>query len=577
MELIFAQRNLFLATPPFVPTTCKAPPSAFSVEKSQIHSRKHCRESSGNLDQPSFGRRQWTKLSLSSQVNYIYTSLLTKNQRIDQYDDFKVYGTSSKATASNYEGVAKTLRDRKFFWRPVKMDVVHSQSNNISFSYEWNEFISHIAKITGITPSEIAATKKPWDYFEHVINPGRGYEYRYEHSFDTALFDALRSSLDDFVDSSVPETNWIVLKNSHIGFGRKIRRPTLGFESGYAASSDSEYDHGCFVLGKDIRERTSNTKKRTSSDVMEEDAVWFNDMTAVVELKLEKTSCQHFTTKHNDLNEPNLRKLHGPMSQAIMYSMDVWHCLARRGISAKSVPVVVLAGKSKASNKDYICCLEAHIQIPEYCGDAFLYSIDRLVSFNGSTGLSTNEAVSKDMSAACLKSRNERAIAIYIRTMRIGLEHAVEVIKNRSTSNAVHLPVSLCCHQLFDADGIIAPLIASPIPCEDHLRKSVIHVHQGELFLVTNPTKAMFSGIIPIDWFADTEREDARLTSNCHVKVSCVSVHSTYISHSDCREALKSLHDACMNNTIFKKELAKVLLGYSHANRLVPCNIHEGS
>jgi hypothetical protein len=54
-----------------------------------------------------------------------------------------------------------------------------------------------------------------------------------EHTFSDALFEALRTSLQDFVGPNMFGRNSIVLKNSHIGFGKEVPRTNLGLGWGH--------------------------------------------------------------------------------------------------------------------------------------------------------------------------------------------------------------------------------------------------------------------------------------------------------------------------------------------------------
>jgi hypothetical protein len=244
-----------------------------------------------------------------------------------------------------------------------------------------------------------------------------------------------------------------------------------------------------------------------------------------------------------------------------------------------NIPVALLAGKGSREmmaeiiDSDRICCLEAHIEVPKYCGEVFSYSVDRIVSFNGTTGLqlATNDAhtESKEIPAKSTvkrvaRTRNiraamswyKRAIAIYIRTMRIGLEHAHEIMKNRTTSRDLS-PISLCCQHLLPGDKN-AQLIASPIPQEDHVWQSGLRVSQGELFRLVSPTKEIFSELSDLLWFVDI------LPQHCLVKVSCALVHNTSVDIGDSDEALYTLYFACKSNDNLKEEISKVLLGFWH-------------
>jgi hypothetical protein len=225
-----------------------------------------------------------------------------------------------KSNPWDHKMVAVAFRSRGFRWNFVEVEKVESNSNSISFGREWNKLISRIAAITGPTTIQksAATSKQSWKHFEHVLCPDQGHET--EKLFSDALFEALRTSLSDFTVPNSSEAKWIVLKNSKIAFGKGINRATLGFSEEYALSEDSRSGHGCFVIGT-----------RESSNVTEEEAFWYNDLTAVVELKLDRTSCKNFEFgEDNCIKEPVLASTHGPMGKAMFYALDVWHCLARQ-------------------------------------------------------------------------------------------------------------------------------------------------------------------------------------------------------------------------------------------------------
>jgi hypothetical protein len=194
-----------------------------------------------------------------------------------------------------------------------------------------------VGKIAG-TKKKAATGENALKCFEHVIMPKHttnnvvNFGYDSEGSFDDALFLALRKSLKGFVEKEAGGTgkNWIVLYDSHIGFGQKIERITLGYEAGYALSRNSIPDHGCFVLGTDtakalnIAGTKATAKKRKTLDTNKD--FWLNDMMSTVELKLEGTSCHYFKADGNLVEKPEFGGKHGPMGQAMLYSMDVWHC-----------------------------------------------------------------------------------------------------------------------------------------------------------------------------------------------------------------------------------------------------------
>jgi hypothetical protein len=261
---------------------------------------------------------------------------------------------------------------------------------------------------------------------------------------------------------------------------------------------------------------------------------------------MEDSFCVGFIADGETIEKPNLASAHGPMAQAILYTMDSWHCLARRGVTVDSLPVVVLA----------------HVQIPEYCGTPFVYSVDRIVSFKGTAGLFLGEEMSDR------ESKDKCAIAIYLKTMRFGLEKAIMAWKNRCKEVP---PASLCCHNLLN--GVTdTKVIASSMRCEKHLRNHGLKISQGDLFRLTEPTKSMFSRHTQFLWFSDfkvaktplatvphVEGDDKEpLETDCLVKVSCASVHNFYVPCGTCNDILKDLY--YKGAPELKKKIAKGLL-----------------
>ena len=138
---------------------------------------------------------------------------------------------------STHMMVGAVLESRGLEWKEVEMEKVQSNSHSISFKEEWKKLIYCISAITGTTISKSTLTTAlPWKYFEHVINPGRGYES--EVAFSNSLFYALRTSLSNFIEPTITEANWIAFKNSPVRFGKGISRATLGGSFGLPSPRD---------------------------------------------------------------------------------------------------------------------------------------------------------------------------------------------------------------------------------------------------------------------------------------------------------------------------------------------------
>jgi hypothetical protein len=121
--------------------------------------------------------------------------------------------------------------------------------------------------------------------------------------------------LNDFIVPTVSDANWIALKNCPIRFGKGISRATLGFPANYGLSQDSKVDHCCFVVGSMAINPNVQENNGTSFDMKKEKVLWYNDLTAVVAIKLGKTSCESFAVNSRKyVTEPDLKELrHAPI------------------------------------------------------------------------------------------------------------------------------------------------------------------------------------------------------------------------------------------------------------------------
>jgi hypothetical protein len=187
------------------------------------------------------------------------------------------------------------------------------------------------------------------------------------------------------------DVNEIRLKHCNVGFAtaKECRHTSLGFKKNYSVAPDSNNAHGCLVFGENVL-----------------------DVIAAVELKLSSSSCMVFD--RSDVR-PDLAYKHVALGQAPMRTMDTLHCLARRGQTARHLPAVVLAApKTNDTDADRLCCMEARIDIPQQLTGQYRYHVGRCVPFSRG-------------SSAQLVARYDEAIAIYFRTMSVGLRHAFNI------------------------------------------------------------------------------------------------------------------------------------------------------
>jgi hypothetical protein len=242
-----------------------------------------------------------------------------------------------------------------------------------------------------------------------------------------------------------------------------------------------------------------------------------------------------------------------------MYTLDELNSLTRRGRKVSSLSVVVIAGpemnqgeKKKAKSQANVpgqsktelptkgdttlginatlpehcimkvstkgdarlCCMQAHLQVPKTLGEPFRIQVDRCVKFPENR----------------TDDNYQQAVAIYLSTMKEGLEHAIAI-------RVIQNPRSLCCQEPPNHFH----LLASPIPFAR--QTSAFSIHQGELYRVT-------AYVSFIDWIRSAQGEGYCLNGHdlgmkdCLVKISCVTVHNTLIPLSNSWNALKSLANA---------------------------------
>jgi hypothetical protein len=149
-------------------------------------------------------------------------------------------------------------------------------------------------------------------------------EYDSAHDFSTALWGALRGSLDVYFETHENGKD-MKLKGSNIGFATDIFQTNrLGLRKPSGPSISGNADHTCVVFGEH----------------------GIDDATATIQLKVSKSTS---SVRANVSNSPWLSEDHYSIAEAVSHTMDTWYALARRGETATSLPVVVL-GAMKTSH-----------------------------------------------------------------------------------------------------------------------------------------------------------------------------------------------------------------------------------
>jgi hypothetical protein len=248
-------------------------------------------------------------------------------------------------------------------------------------------------------------------------------------------------------------------------------------------------------------------------------------------------------------HKPDLAGEHGALGHALLLTMNRWQCLARRGVSTNYIATAVLAARKKGDH-DYmerLCCMEGGFVIPHRLGGQFGYNVGRCIRF------SANEVLGLAL------SYYKEAIAIYIKTMRLGLERAITVRVNMSNNVGA---VSLCC----SPPRQDLQLLASPIP---HVRPATrVAISQGELYKLEQITGSLET------WLRDLEERRNLVAVFTQkpldkgpfiVKVSCYTVHNALVHPVDFWYALLAIHSE--GSRKLKSEISNSLVACAHVSR----------
>jgi hypothetical protein len=395
----------------------------------------------------------------------------------------------------------------------------------LDFAEVWNGFITLVQKATKKDSSSFRrytrADDTPYHDAESALKGFLGVmkqEHEGEEAFKTALLQALRSSLGQFCEptsnkraasgsAAASIQGMILLHRGRIGFGTEIKREeSLRFDSKYGIGKRSKSDIACVVL--------------------RQDDVW--DVTGVVELKIGDSSCAVY-----DLEKvPSWDSLHAPLIQALIYLLDAWHCLARRGQgveskdnlpeSEKSIPFAVVSARKKdKTSANRLCCMEGSLFIPEKLGERFRFKVTRCVD------------LPKDNKTTEADALYTQALAVFIKILSVGLSYAIELDGNPAKS-----AVTLCCSPSHpDLD-----LFASPIPCANGHRGTTIH--QGELHKFSaNRSISIQEWVNEFgeSWEASIFTNPQTSMSDSLLKVSCKSVHNWLIPSDECWNCIQTI------------------------------------
>jgi hypothetical protein len=185
---------------------------------------------------------------------------------------------------------------------------------DLEFSEQWDKFAQAAQEMVHDPNSQYCAV--PCDEAKTLFLDVFKTKYDKEFRFRKALFSALMKSLGTLTTqtshaSGAPKSKTKImpvtqfrLRSSCVGFAEELKRDKLKFHSKYGISKSSIPDIACVI-----------------------DADGVVDTMAVIELKLHDRGCKEFVPKRS----LDLEKDHGPVGQALIYTQDTWHSIARRG------------------------------------------------------------------------------------------------------------------------------------------------------------------------------------------------------------------------------------------------------
>jgi hypothetical protein len=376
-------------------------------------------------------------------------------------------------------------------------------------------------------------------------------EYNNESNLSKALFKALRQCLkardltlapkdDNIIILEVGETTEYavglarqssVAKDLNIEIVEKIDDSTVGIDIESKDRSTPDHSICLFLKDSDARWRVS-------------------DCFAVVELKLNDTSCQAFPMLNDTVDDVSLEDKHGALGQVMLYTLtSVLPYHARRGVLGKYLPLAIIAGKRmepKPNSPTRLRWVSGRLEIPEACGDCFYYCVEDFGHFHNDTDEEEDESV-------------KNALAVYLNTILFGLIEAVKV-HNDLVENRMRPAVPASGQCLMIGEALLdLQFCASPIPGANPLEISSEDdswiISQGELFggkLNVSET-LLRSNSERTDFFAETFSESKEV--DVIAKVSSLTVHNVLI---DPNKALRALERLKMQGKTIK-EIGTVL------------------
>ncbi len=392
--------------------------------------------------------------------------------------------------------------------------------------------------------------------------------YTTEAEFDTALFDALRDSFDEYQLEEQNDENILLLKigkGEDYAVGIARQKPvalnldpsedesfssTEGFTS-YRMTSQSTPDHVACLF----------QKLNNQWDVL--------DCFSVVELKLSDTTCGNFDVTNDVIGDANLFRNHSALGQTILYNFD---CVllhhARRGVSLGHLPLAILAGKKKTlseSDRDQglkpnrkakllagkmerknltgpkgkaqevrnpkkmnkkpekrvdVRWVSGRVEVPSACGNAFSYSVQDF-------GLFCDDGVDEILSV-------RKAASLYLETLLFGLKVALSVQSNFANDGPLRPAVPASGKSLMIGDAKLELAF-----CVSPIRGANVVWHDSESEGWKSSQGEVFKGRLNLGDFLDPKKpapsflffsdDEINMEEDVVVKVSSMAVHNLLI------------------------------------------------
>jgi hypothetical protein len=481
----------------------------------------------------------------------------------------------TKWLPSDPKAVAKVLREKSVKYRAVE------KKPPPSFKDAWDS-LNYLLRHERNT---LQSPEKALETLTAVMRT----KYVDEMEFDAALFASLRDCLAAF-ELPQPDGDIILLKLGDtqeyaVGIARQ-KSPATNLVQDELIEDDTTDDSLYTGTGMDVKSIEPDHLVGLFHNDLEN--TWsLTDCFSVVKLKTSDSTCKSFEKSGKVKEDPELWNRHAAIGQVVLCNLEfVLRSQAKRGVLKDHLPLAVIAGKKKQirallkqdtqakvvatkvprrkllnkilknvfdakkqaligkTTKQALQWVSGAMQVPQACGDSFYYSVHDSGRFSDS---GENGSI-------------EQAVALYIDTIRFGLEAAIKV-QEKLALGETPLAVPSSGQTLMIGNVTLNQLqfCASPIPgavtSHDPTIAKSWTVSQGDLF-----RGRLNVGEVVQSYDATFFRRGSKQQtkpSNVLVKVSSTTVHDLFTDLSNPYNALRLIN--AVGGALLVEEIGSVL------------------